>query len=310
MTEIQSKLLVTATTFVELITELSILFIAISFFVAILNQKIPKEKIQKILSANKGGYFFAAGLGALTPFCSCSTIPMLIGLLKARASFGPLMTFLFTSPLLNPIIIVLFIPVLGINVTIVYALLALTLSIIAGMLLQFFSFNRFIHANVVAPSEYDNDKECSTNNEVGYESKTTNNLYKNAWKESITLFKSIFPYIFVAMIIGAVVTGFVPNSFFADIAGADNMMAVPAAAIIGIPLYVRVTSLIPLVGAFIAKGVSVGAIVALIIGAGGASIPELILLKRLFMWPLICAFLSVIFFIAIIGGYTLNIFMI
>lgn len=303
--EIQTKLLLTGTTFLELITELSFLFIAISFIVAILNQKIPKEKIQKILSANKGGYFIAAGLGAITPFCSCSTIPMLLGLLKARASFGPIMTFLFTSPLLNPIIIVLFIPVLGIKITIIYALLALTSSVIAGMLLQFFNFEKFVYPHLIQANTCGGGK-CSTKAKPNNKILTQKELYKNAWQDSIGLFKSIFPYIFVAMIIGAFVVGFVPNNFFAEMAGSDNPLAVPTAAIIGIPLYVRVTSLIPLVGAFVAKGVSVGAIIALIIGSGGASLPELILLKKLFMWQLLCAFLCVVFFIAITAGYMLN----
>lgn len=308
MTEIQSKLFVAGYTFIELLLELSALFIVISFFVAILNQKISKEKIQKILGANKGGYFWAAGLGTITPFCSCSTIPMLIGLLKARAAFGPLMTFLLTSPLLNPIIVVLFIPVLGVNATIIYGLLALALSITAGMLLQFLGFKKFIHEGIIPPSQCSDSKKCDTNNEIIVAYQSTKNIYKNAWEESITLFKSIFPYLFIAMIIGGLVTGFVPNEFFSEIAGASNIMAVPIAAIIGIPLYVRVTSLIPLIGAFIAKGVSVGAIVALIIGAGGASLPELILLKKIFRWPLLLAFLCMIFFIAIIGGYTFNLF--
>jgi len=108
--------------FVQLFLELTALFLLISYLVALINQKLPAEKIQKLLGTHKGrGYLTAAGLGAITPFCSCSTIPMLIGLLKAKAGFGPTMTFLFTSPLLNPIVIALFIPVLGLKITLWYA---------------------------------------------------------------------------------------------------------------------------------------------------------------------------------------------
>ncbi|CAC9582739.1 Uncharacterized membrane protein, YraQ family [uncultured Gammaproteobacteria bacterium] len=143
--ETQQKLLDTGEAFITLFVELTFLFIAISYFVALINQKISPEKIQKLLGARNGkGFLISAGLGAITPFCSCSTIPMLIGLLKARAGFGPVMTFLFTSPLLNPIVIILFIPILGVQVTIIYAVLALSISIAAGVLLQYFKFDRFI----------------------------------------------------------------------------------------------------------------------------------------------------------------------
>ena len=100
-----------------------------------------------------------------------------------------------------------------------------------------------------------------------------------------------------------------PADFFADVASADNPAAVPTAALIGIPLYIRVTALLPLMASFIAKGVSIGAIIALVIGSGGASLPEMILLKRLFHWPLMFAFLMVIFSMAVVGGYAFNLFL-
>ena len=133
--------------------------------------------------------------------------------------------------------------------------------------------------------------------------------WRLAWRDSWSLFRTMFPYMAVAMLIGAFVHGFVPADFFARVASADNPAAVPTAALVGIPLYVRVTTLLPLVGPFVAKGVSLGAVVALVIGSGGASLPELIMLKRLFLWPMILAFLGVIFAMAVIGGYTFNLFL-
>jgi len=148
--ETQHMLKESALMFVQLFTELTFLFLIISYGVAILNQKLPAEKIQRILGSKGGsGYLTAAGLGAITPFCSCSTIPMLVGLLKARAGFGPTMTFLFTSPLLNPIILALFIPVLGLEVTLWYAALALSVSIIAGVILSHLGFERFIKPDML-----------------------------------------------------------------------------------------------------------------------------------------------------------------
>ena len=283
--------------FLQLFLELTFLFLIISYLVAIINQKLSAEKIQRILGSQGGrGYFTAAALGAITPFCSCSTIPMLVGLLKARAGFGPTMTFLFTSPLLNPIIIALFIPVLGLNVTLAYGALALSISLLAGVLLHTLGFERYIKEDMLVEK-----KTC-----CGSAPQIEPSQWRKAWDECWSLFRQMFPYMLIAMLIGALVHGFVPAEFFSTVAGPDNPAAIPTAAIIGIPLYIRVTALLPLVASFLAKGVSIGAIIALVIGSGGASLPEVILLKKLFQWPLLLAFLLVIFSMAVIGGFTFN----
>lgn len=316
--ETQAKLLETGEAFITLFVELTLLFIVISYLVALINQRISPEKIQKILGARHGkGFLISAGLGAITPFCSCSTIPMLIGLLKARAGFGPVMTFLFTSPLLNPIVIVLFIPVLGVQATLIYTVLALSISITAGVLLQYFKFDRFVKQELIGITTCNTAESNSSGCGLATENQSPayfdtakesqQNSYQLAWIESWVLFKIMMPYMFISMIIGAFVHGFVPTDYFTQIAGTDNPAAIPVAALIGIPLYIRVTALIPLIGSFVAKGVSIGAIMALIIGSGGASLPEMILLKRIFKWPLLLAFLSVIFTMAIVGGFVFNI---
>ena len=295
--------------FITLFIELTVLFIAISFLVAIINQKLSAERIQNLLGAKKGrGYITAAGLGAVTPFCSCSTIPMLIGLLKANAGFGPIMTFLFTSPLLNPIVIALFIPVLGIEATILYATLAISVSLTAGVLLNHLGFERYIKQEMLTPKPSTCSSSCGSDSNECHSSEPVKepSMWHNAWIESWSLFKTMLPYMLIAMIIGAIVHGFVPTNFFTEVASADNPAAVPAAALIGIPLYIRVTTLLPLVASFLAKGVSIGAVIALVIGSGGASLPEVILLKKLFKWPLLLAFLGVIFSMAVIGGYLFN----
>jgi len=308
--EIEMMLLESGKMFIQLFLELTLLFLAISFFVGLINQKLPAEKIQALLGGRKGrGYFVAAGLGAVTPFCSCSTIPMLVGLLKARAGFGPVMTFLFTSPLLNPIVIALFIPVLGLTVTLWYATLALTISISAGVLLQMLGFERYVKQDMLVLKAKSACASAPLKSVGAAAAQRAPSIWQNAWQETWVLFRQMMPYMTVAMAIGAIVHGFVPADFFADVAGPDNPAAVPTAALIGIPLYIRVTALLPLMGSFMAKGVSVGAIIALVIGSGGASLPEMILLKKLFNWPLLLAFLGVIFTMAIIGGFSFNFFL-
>lgn len=305
--DMQAMIMVSLQMFVQLFVELTFLFLVISYLVSLINQKLSPE----IILGGKGGrgYLTAASIGAITPFCSCSTIPMLIGLLKARAGFGPTMTFLFTSPLLNPIVIALFVPILGFEITLLYASMALLTSILAGILLQKLGFERFIRQEMLLPKA--NSPSACGNNKQGALSACSNpqkapSIWHNAWAETWPLFRSMLPYMLIAMVIGSVVHGFVPADFFSEVASANNPVAVPTAALIGIPLYIRVSTLLPLVGSFIAKGVSIGAIMALVNGSGGASLPELILLKRLFQWPMILAFLLVIFSMAVFAGFTFN----
>lgn len=130
-------------------TELTILFLVISFFISMLQEKMTPDKVQNILSSKNGkGYFISALLGAVTPFCSCSTIPFLQGLLRAKAGFGPVMVFLLASPLLNPIIIGLFVATFGIKITIFYFMVALIVSVVAGFALEKLGFEKHVKKSV------------------------------------------------------------------------------------------------------------------------------------------------------------------
>lgn len=124
--------------------ELSVLFLGVSLLVEVLNTLMNPKKVQKILSSNKSGYLIASGLGSITPFCSCSSIPLTIGLIKAKAGFGPIMTFLFTSPLLNPIIIIVFFIAFGFKITFIYSLVAIFASLLAGFTLEKLGFEKHI----------------------------------------------------------------------------------------------------------------------------------------------------------------------
>ena len=150
----------TAGMFLFLAAELTLLFIAISYIVGLLQEYIPPEKIQSILSSKKGkGYVIAALLGSITPFCSCSTIPFLKGLLRAKAGFGPMMVFLFSSPLLNPIIIGLFIVTFGFKVALFYFLVAMVVSVTAGYALEKLGFERYVKPEAYEAAE---SSSCGT----------------------------------------------------------------------------------------------------------------------------------------------------
>ncbi len=368
--------------FVFLGVELSVLFLLISAAVSLLQQYIPDSKIQALLSASNGrGYILAAFLGAVTPFCSCSTIPMLRGLLRAKAGFGPTLTFLFTSPLLNPIILGIFVMTFGWYVTAIYTFVAFVVSIIAGIILDKMGFEKHVipenaqtvasccatapkqeasccdsqkvadkhlqpfaqnmeqsasccSAPAAAPSQAFSPFEvpgasnasccakpepepvasccgtaqaqpdsCCAASAPLSESSGLKEKIKHAFRDAWGQFKQVFPYLALGVSLGAFVYGFVPSEFIATYASGDNFFAVPIAAVIGIPLYVRVEALIPLSAVLVEKGMGLGAVMALIIGGGGASLTEVILLKSFFRTPMIIAFLTVILGMAIIAGY-------
>ncbi|HCO7563210.1 TPA: permease [Escherichia fergusonii] len=314
--------------FVFLAVELSLLFIVISAGVSLIRQKVPDHKIQQ---ARKGkGYLLAALLGAVTPFCSCSTIPMLRGLLSAKAGFGPTLTFLFVSPLLNPIIVGLMWVTFGWKVTLLYAIIAAGVSVLASIILDSLRFERHIiaskssSANCCSPAKTSPGTTftpitascCSATTKPIIKLQTeqneqkisaccssTNSPIKVAIKDALQQFKDVLPYLLLGVLIGSFIYGFIPSVWIAAHVGADNPFAIPLSAVVGIPLYIRAEAVIPLASVLMTKGMGLGALMALIIGSAGASLTEVILLKSMFRMPMIAAFLTVILGMAILMGY-------
>jgi len=284
--------------FAFLAVELTLLFLLISYLVGVLQEYIPPSRIQSILSSKNGkGYLVAGFLGAITPFCSCSTIPFLKGLLRAKAGFGTMMVFLFASPLLNPIIIGLFAVTFGIKVTLFYFAIAMGVSVLAGYLLEAFGFEKYIKPEAyIAPT----DKNCTA--KCGGEGKPISKWVR-IWHSTWSDFKKVLPYLIGGIALGSIIYGFMPTEFVASVANEDNPWAVPVAAVIGIPLYIRAEAVIPLSAALAAKGMGLGAVMALIIGSAGASLTEVVLLKSIFKTPMIIAFLTVVLSMAMGAGY-------
>lgn len=285
--------------FVFLAVELTLLFLIISYAVGVLQHYIPAHKIQSILGAKQGkGYLVAALLGAITPFCSCSTIPFLKGLLRAKAGFGTMMVFLFASPLLNPIIIGLFFVTFGLKVTALYFSVAMGVSIIAGYLLEKFGFDKY-----VKPEAYLEPQKKGCTSGCGATNKPALSKWRKIWDTTWQDFKKVLPYLIAGIALGSMIYGFIPTEFIANIASDNNPFAIPIAAVIGIPLYIRAEAVIPLSAALAAKGMGLGAVMALIIGSAGASLTEVILLKSLFKNKMIITFLVVILSMAMLAGY-------
>src|SRR5690625_542859 len=277
--------------FLIIFTELMLLFLVISFLVSWLQQIIPEEKIKNILSRPKGwkGYLYGTALGSITPFCSCSTIPILAGLLSTGAPFGPAMSFLIASPLLNPIIVVLLWSLFGWEWTLMYVVVMFIASMLIGMLWSNFKLERHL-------------KNISVRRKRSTQEVVLSSKWRIAGRDAWSFFLNVLPHLFIGVLIGAVIYSYVPETFITKYASGQNMWAIPLSAIIGIPMYVRIETLFPISGALISNGMGLGAVAALIIGGAGASIPEVLLLSKLFKKKLLFAFLISIFSLAVITG--------
>ena len=364
----------TVNMFAFLALELTLLFLVISYLVGMLQEFVTPQKVQSILSSRNGkGYLIAALLGSITPFCSCSTIPFLKGLLRARAGFGPMMVFLFASPLLNPIIVGLFVVTFGVKVAVFYFVMAMGVSVIAGYTLEKLGFERYVRKEAYGQENVEHSSCCDTKAAPALSScvettklapivslcsdvksspkmflyadvKPTSALssccetkpaplassccgttsasvtpgadiptvppkldivsrslrvWRTTWKD----FKHVLPYLFVGVLLGSFIYGFIPTEFIVNYAGEATWYAIPVAAVIGIPLYIRAEAVIPLTAALVQKGMAMGSVMAFIIGSAGASITEVILLKAIFKNQMIAAFLGVILGMAIASGF-------
>lgn len=291
-------LLDTVNMFAFLAVELTILFLLISYMVGVMQEYIPPSRIQSILSSKHGkGYIIAGFLGAITPFCSCSTIPFLKGLLRAKASFGTMMVFLLASPLLNPIIIGLFAVTFGVKVTVFYFVIAMGVSVISGYILEKFGFEKYIKPEAyISPKANNCTSSCSEHDKPV-------NKWLRIWQITWADFKKVLPYLIGGIAIGSLIYGFMPTEFVASMASENNPFAIPVAAVIGIPLYIRAEAVISLSAALAAKGMGLGAVMALIIGSAGASLTEVVLLKSIFKNQMIMAFLVIILSMAIGAGF-------
>jgi hypothetical protein len=288
--------------FVKITIELVVLFIGITAIIEFILMHISEEKMKKFLSG-KGllGNIIGSMLGAVTPFCACSTIPMTVGFLNAKVPFGATMSFLISSPLLNPIIIGMLAVLVGVKSAAFYFLLAFILSIFMGFILEKTGFQKYTKNIRIKGNVKKNEQ---TRQHLPFLNKVKISLFAG-W----STLKPVLLYLLIGVAIGAGIYGYMPDDFVLRIAGPDNLFAVPIAAIIGIPLYIRAETAIPIAVSLVGKGMGIGTAIALIIGGAGMAIPEMSMLAGIFKIKLVAAIVTVIFLTAIISGFVFNIVM-
>ncbi|MBR8660658.1 permease [Brevibacillus sp. NL20B1] len=275
--------------FFSIAIELTLLFVVISLLINLIQGFIPYDKLNQYLSGKNTvlGALAALLFAFVTPFCSCSTIPVVVNLLNKKVRFGIVMVFLFSSPVLDPTIITLMGAMLGVKVAVAYTVITSVLSVMIGFTLEKLGFEKAVKRVVM----------------TGFEEKTNTFSWKAAWSETVGLMKTVYPYLIIGAAIGSVIHGVVPTEWISSMFGGNQWWLVPVAAAIGIPLYVRLSMMIPMSQILIAKGMAIAPVMALMISSAGASLPEVTLLNTIFQKRLVAAFVASVMMMATLSGF-------
>jgi uncharacterized membrane protein YraQ (UPF0718 family) len=290
--------------FYDSIKILLLLFLVI-FFMGIVNSYFPVEKVRNFLSRNKlygAEYIMASAFGVVTPFCSCSSVPLFIGFVRGGIPLGVTFAFLITSPLVNEVAIGLFVGLFGLKTTIIYIISGVLLGMTAGIILSKFRLERFLTPWVKTVLE--NAQQESE----AFEAEQTpfRKRLPIIWAEVLKILKGVIPYVIVGIAIGGLMHGYIPAGFFEQYMHKENPFAVPVATLVAVPMYSNASGVLPVVQVLVSKGIPMGTAIAFMMAVVGLSIPEAMLLKKVMSLKLISIFFGVVTLCIIISGYVFN----
>jgi len=290
--------------FIEDTTKIFLLLTTMITIVSFFRSQLEPHKVRAYLEGKPKvlAYILAVLLGAATPFCSCSSIALFIGFIEAGIPFGVTMAFLITSPMINELAILVFASAMGWNLTIVYVITGMTVGLIGGLLIEKLGFERYIEDEAYKMRSESMSDTCNCAGKI----KTFKDRLNYALSYAGDILKRTWLYITIGVGIGALLHGFVPESFFAEHTSADNPLAVPIAVILGVPLYANATGVIPIAEALINKGVPIGTVLAMMMSVVAISLPEMIILRKVLKVRMLFYFAGYIFLALIIVGYVYN----
>ena len=278
-----------------------ILLIVIIYAITFIRSFFPPEKTRKILAKSKGGTFIghilAALLGIVTPFCSCSAVPLFIGFVEAGIPLGVTFSFLVAAPMVNEVALGLLYGLFGIRVALIYVISGELIAIVSGIIIGKLKLEKYVEDYVY---------EMKVADDVELPDLTLKERLADSWSFTKDLIKKIWLYVIIGIAIGGVMHGWVPTGALAKIAGKNNPFAVFIAVIIGIPLYSNAAGVIPLVSEFTRAGVSMGTALAFMMAVTGLSLPESILLRRVLKPKLLAVFIGIVGIGIVITGYLFN----
>ncbi|HEY5517468.1 MAG TPA: permease [Coriobacteriia bacterium] len=284
--------------FVYDVPKILIMLAVIVFAVAVIRSFFPPEKTRKFLSHSKlyAGNVLAAALGTVTPFCSCSAVPLFIGFVESGVPLGVTFSFLIASPMVNEVALILLFGMFGWKIAALYLAAGLVVAIVGGIVIGKFGLEHLVEEYVYTIK-------------VGEAE-----IIEPSWSDRFTYARGyvreivgkVWPYVVGGIAIGAVMHGYVPNDFLAAYAGSGNPFAVPIAVLVGIPLYSNAAGVIPLVSVLTEKGVAMGTVLAFMMAVVGLSLPEFIILRKVLKPKLILIFAGINFVTITAIGYLFN----
>lgn len=287
---------------------LFLLFVIISI-ISFLRSFIDSEKLKKAIEKQPRfvAHILAALLGAVTPFCSCSSIPLFIGFIETGVPFGVAMTFLITSPMINEIAILVLAGVIGLKVTAIYVLTGIFVGVTGGFLMEKFGFQSYLQDYLIK-KEISTDSTCKCSCSCKKENEITlRNKIKSSLENTRDLLSKIWLFVLIGVGFGAGLHGYVPTELVTHYLGANNLFAVPIAVIFGIPLYCDATTIIPIAQVLIEKGASVSTVLVFMMSTVALSLPEMIILTRVMKKSLLIRFVLFMFITFVLIGYFYNI---
>jgi len=280
--------------------KIAILLLAIIFAVALLRSYLPAEKIKRILSHKFEfiGNILAALFGTVTPFCSCSAIPLFVGLVESGVPLGVTFSYLVSAPMVNEIAAILLLGLFGWKIALLYIFSGVIIAIATGIILGRLKLEHWVEDYVW--------QQKTAAASVAKTALKFRARVKTAWQYSWNLFQNVFPYVLIGVAVGAFIHGYAPENFLAILAGKSNWWAVPLAVLIGVPLYSNAAGTIPIVSSLIEKGLPLGTSLAFMMAVTALSLPEMIILRKILKPKLLAIYIAILTLGIIFTGYLFN----
>ena len=284
--------------------KIGFLLLIVTHLMGVINALFPVERVRRLIASGKlrgGEHLVAALFGSVTPFCSCSSIPLFIGFLQGGIPLGVTFSFLITSPLVNEVALALFLGLFGWKVTLVYALSGILLGTVLGVALGKLGLERYVEDWVW---EIARQKVAAASGERTRP--PVRDLARAVSREAFGIMRKIGPYVLAGVAAGAFIHGFVPTGFFERYLSPSNPLAVPISVLVAVPMYASASGVIPVVQALVAKGIPLGTAMAFMMGVVGLSLPEALILKKVMSPRLLGVFFGSVAAAIILLGYTFN----
>lgn len=284
--------------------KIGLLLIIINYFMAFTRYYFPMEKVRDILAKRRWfglDYLLASLLGVVTPFCSCSSIPLFIGFVGTGIPLGVTFAFLIASPLVNESSLYLFPAMFGMKVTIIYNVVGIFIAMIGGFIIQKLAMEKYVKPELL---KFKSRKQVEQEN--GGSALPLKKLLKYFWDDGMNVTKNVFPYVVLGVSIGALIHGFVPDSLVEKYLSNRSWWAIPLATLLGAPLYANSVSVIPVMEALVGRGVPLGTALSFMTAIVTVSIPESMILKKVMKWQLLAAFFGITIVGIMIMGYIFN----